>query len=79
MLMKLIAETERGEDERVYTSFYPEQLPENVSQVPLTEDQQARLRSKGAFIRAKASVLSDDVKYLPCHYFDYICGSGTGG
>jgi hypothetical protein len=61
-------------------SFWPQRIPSNVSQVPLTNEEKAHV--------VEAKTISDEVqeftaqsaarRYLPCHYFDYICGSSTG-
>lgn len=65
--------------DKVHHSFWPEQWPENVTQVPPTKDQievadQGFIYNKEAQFHAMPAVQ----RYLPCHYFDYICGSSTG-
>lgn len=64
---------------KVHHSFWPEQWPENVTQVPPTKEQievaeQGFIYNKEAQFDAMPAVQ----RYLPCHYFDYICGSSTG-
>jgi hypothetical protein len=46
-------------------SFWPEDFPAYVAQ------------DAGQPIHY--DFLSATQKYLPCHYFDFICGSSTGG
>lgn len=64
---------------KVHHSFWPEEWPENVTQVPPTKDQinvadEGFKNNKEARFHAMPPVQ----RYLPCHYFDYICGSSTG-
>ncbi|MCJ1398485.1 hypothetical protein MMC11_001685 [Xylographa trunciseda] len=74
-LMKHVADEERkiGNDH----SFIPEEWPENVSQIPHTESEQ-RDHDNATTAEAKRCVIPRSRRYLPCHYFDYICGSSTG-
>ncbi|MCJ1424450.1 hypothetical protein MMC29_002338 [Sticta canariensis] len=78
-------EEEEGEEEikeeqdgkKVHHSFWPQPLPDNVSQVPPNWDVQRRLaEANNAEARRRAVPAAQ--RYLPCHYFDYICGSSTG-
>jgi hypothetical protein len=80
-LMEHIGEEEENEaDDKICEmlhSFWPEEWPENVSQVDLSKrekDQWDRARTPAAKLRA----LKRSRRYLPCHYFDYICGTSTG-
>ena len=76
-LMEFIAEAEEKWDAKIYHSFYPQKWPKDVSQIPLTDEQQSRsdeLTSE----EDKARLLPCARRYLPCHYFDNICGSSTG-
>ena len=76
--MEYIAEAELSYDANpMYHSFAPQPYPENVSQVALTEDERVKLIAANGE-SAKCSALSTRRRYLPCHYFDYIGGSGTG-
>ena len=75
--MEHIALKEVKSDETALHSFRPLDLPPNVSQVPLTEEEQDFNRDN--------DLLEDPVRnipltrrYLPCHYFDQIGGSSTG-
>lgn len=49
-----------------FDSFFPEDLPKHVSH--FREEQDAH----------HAIGKLDAQRFLPCHYFDYICGSSTG-
>jgi hypothetical protein len=64
--MQAIGEEERKEL-NCLSSFHPQPLPDDVSQCPPPDGTQ--------------DVESDDLdpqRFLPCHYFDIICGSSTG-
>ena len=75
-LMEYIARKEEKDGE-TYHSFSPQSWPENVSQVPLTEQENSGM--KDAYSEEeKVRKLSCTRRYLPCHYFDHICGSSTG-
>ena len=77
-LMEFIAEVEeKKNDEEIYHSFHPKKWPKDVSQIPLTDDQQSR-SDEATSDDDKARVLPCARRYLPCHYFDNICGSSTG-
>lgn len=59
-------------------SFRPEGFPENVSQAPMTEEEKQHINEaydQGQKFRRYPRT----TRYLPCHYFDHICGSSTGG
>ncbi|KAF2238224.1 FabD/lysophospholipase-like protein [Viridothelium virens] len=73
-LMDCIESEERKSDGREIAedSFHPKKFPKNVSLGPFLEDDLVR-ESGGDHKTWKASR-----RYLPCHYFDYICGSSTG-
>ena len=70
--MEFIAEAEE-KDAETWNSFCPKDWPRDVSQLPLTEDVN---RAEGEENKARA--LPCTRRYLPCHYFDNICGSSTG-
>lgn len=66
-------------------SFWPKQFPSSVTHVPkefkkegsddfVDDERAAGFGSAGEIRKWQASR-----RYLPCHYFDYICGSSTGG
>ena len=69
-----------GEEEEkynVYHSFHPEDYPENVCQAPLTEEEERPMQEEyHRELRFRQSPRNR--RYLPCHYFDHICGSSTG-
>lgn len=77
-LMEYVAEAELSyHEDAMPHSFAPQDYPENVSQVPLNENETKRLSEIiGADARCRA--LPRTQRYLPCHYFDYIGGSSTG-
>lgn len=74
-LMEYIAEVE-GKDQ-VHHSFAPQDYPENVSQGPFTDEELRKLDEADA-AEARCCALNKTRRYLPCHYFDYICGTSTG-
>jgi hypothetical protein len=77
-LMEYIAEEELGNILGQHEhSFSPQLYPDNVSQGPFTEKEKNDL-SAVADHEAKYRALSNARRFLPCHYFDYICGSSTG-
>ncbi|KAK7180469.1 phosphorylase superfamily protein [Paraphaeosphaeria sporulosa] len=67
-LMEYIGERERLEEEQGSTadlhSFLPNPEPANVTQCNIDPNTSVRYTAA--------------VKFLPCHYFDFICGSSTG-
>ena len=75
--MEYVAMVEESEDSTTYHSFSPKPWPANVSQVPLTDIEKQK-RKKARDDEAKTRMLPQTRRYLPCHYFDYICGSSTG-
>ncbi len=65
------------EKDGVYHSFHPEDWPDNVSQAPLTKEEKRPVQAaydKEIILRSHPRTR----RYLPCHYFDHICGSSTG-
>lgn len=69
--------TEEQDGEKVHHSFWPQPWPNNVSQVAPTRGQRRRMEDAlTAGDRRRAIPRAQ--RYLPCHYFDYICGSSTG-
>lgn len=75
--MEQIAKIEETDDDGIYHSFWPESWPENVSQVPYTQNERKQ-RDDAHHEVARGRAISTTRRYLPCHYFDYICGSSTG-
>ena len=65
------------EKEGIPHSFYPQAWPENVCQAPLT-DEEARPIMAAYDAEMKLRALPRTRRYLPCHYFDHVCGSNTG-
>ena len=76
-LMDFVSEAEEDLDRWTYHSFHPEPWPDDVSQLPLTEEQRTRITDADNEVD-KARLLPRARRYLPCHYFDNICGSSTG-
>lgn len=75
-LMIYIAQLEETSPE-IYSSFYPENFPPEVSHIPLSaEEENATEATTNNVARHRAML--ETRRYLPCHYFDYICGSSTG-
>lgn len=72
-------EEEEEEEEKAAGnhSFWPQPWPDNVSQVPPDRDLKKKLdEANNAEARRREYPAAQ--RYLPCHYFDYICGSSTG-
>lgn len=57
-------------DDITCSSFYPFEYPENVSH---RIGQLETWNSESHCCRQPP-----EIRFLPCHYFDYICGSSTG-
>lgn len=76
-LMEYVALEEEKLDEEALHSFYPLNLPLNVSQLPLTDKEQRHTRDSTASEDPIRSIPRTR-RYLPCHYFDQIGGSSTG-
>ena len=72
--MEYIAVEEERLDEEALHSFYPMDLPSNVSQL---KDEK---RHTNVSNHSEDPVLSvpRTRRYLPCHYFDQIGGTSTG-
>ena len=79
LLMALIAEEEESlsTDEHEHHSFYPQNFPANVSHLDMNEGESTRLYHIQSHEEYKA--WDREKRYLPCHYFDYIGGTSTGG
>ena len=84
-LMKYIAEEEEKNeyyeegDALVYHSFHPQNFPFELSTaVDLSSEERQKYKTAGDNYEAKIRALPEARRYLPCHYFDYICGSSTG-
>ena len=67
----------KDRNEECYHSFQPQEWPENVYQAPLTKEEEEK-RQEVHDPQLKVRELPRNRRYLPCHYFDYICGSSTG-
>lgn len=68
---------EEHDGKEVHHSFWPQALPENVSQVPRSWELKRRME-KANDSEARRRAIPAAQRYLPCHYFDFICGSSTG-
>ncbi|KAI1270847.1 acyl transferase/acyl hydrolase/lysophospholipase [Xylaria sp. FL0933] len=62
-LMQSIQGFEREHDASTMSSFHPCEKPDNVTQLLDSNN----LQNRAAY-----------TPFLPCHYFDYICGTSTG-
>jgi hypothetical protein len=78
-LMGIIAEEEENlaTDDSERHSFYPQDFPANVSHLDMNEEESQRLYHIQSHEEYKA--WDRERRYLPCHYFDYIGGTSTGG
>ena len=77
-LEKLIEYIGNEEESRgSFHSFDPQPWPENVYQAPLTEDEESYVKNANNREEAVRRIPKNR-RYLPCHYFDFICGSSTG-
>ena len=79
--MEYIADAEAEPSDHanpVYHSFSPLLYPTNVSQGPLTEEEMEEQTKATDSVDDRCLALKPTRRYLPCHYFDYICGSSTG-
>ncbi|KAG8531352.1 uncharacterized protein KY384_002981 [Bacidia gigantensis] len=77
VLINYIAELEEASEST--HSFHPLPYPENVSQIPLTSQEGAHTDQSGMMDDDQIRELPPTRRYLPCHYFDLICGERTGG
>ena len=62
----------------IYHSFSPEDWPENVSQILHSAEEERKNIANATTPEEKCRALSKARQFLPCHYFDQICGSSTG-
>ena len=67
---------EEGKEE-IDHSFDPEPWPDHVCQAPLTPEDEESIKSAWDS-KEKLRRTPRTRRYLPCHYFDYVCGSSTG-
>ena len=79
-LMEYVAAEEGryDEDGEVLHSFHPQKWPEHVSQIPLDAADERKAINNASDSDARCRVMHRARRFLPCHYFDYICGSSTG-
>ena len=78
-LMEYIAEEEEKqstEQEDFGHSFYPQLFPKHVSHT-INDEESRLLENYESHQYFKA--LAREKCYLPCHYFDYVGGTSTGG
>jgi hypothetical protein len=59
------------------TSFYPFQFPDHTSHAPYASDEKSRIAIAGD-AAARLKLTDASRRFLPCHYFDFICGTSTG-
>ena len=63
---------EKEASKRAEHSFHPGAFPDNVSPGPFSDEPLTK-EYEHDYKTWKSSR-----KYLPCHYFDVVCGSSTG-
>lgn len=68
---------EEHDGRKVHHSFWPQPLPDNVSQVPMSKELRRKIDEANS-PEAQQRAIPAAQRYLPCHYFDFICGSSTG-
>jgi len=76
--MENIADQEEQLDGGALHSFSPEAWPGDLKQEPVTEEERRRYDAETTPER-KLAAIAKAQRYFPCHYFDYIGGSSTGG
>lgn len=69
--------TEEGREE-VLHSFQPLDLPDDVSQIPPDATEEWRNINNASDAVGRRRAMHKTRRFLPCHYFDFICGSSTG-
>ena len=74
-LMGAIADKEEADEN--FHSFCPRPWPAELAS-DLTKEEMEKKLDAGDSDEEKLRALRRDRRYLPCHYFDYICGSSTG-
>lgn len=86
-LMEFIAIREEQFDDPIhdqlpaYQSFDPQPYPAHCCHIPRTEDEKNRISQDidhGDPLHEIRN-LAEAKRFLPCHYFDYIGGTSTGG
>lgn len=79
-LMEYVAarEAELDENGEVLHSFHPHEWPDNVSQIPSSAVEELRAINNAEGRKEQCRAMHTARRFLPCHYFDYICGSSTG-
>ena len=80
-LMEFVAtaeEEKHDENGNVLHSFHPELWPDRVLQIPSTAVKELRDIKNARHKEGKLRAMHRARRFLPCHYFDYICGSSTG-
>ena len=65
-------------DVEVLHSFSPQAWPDHVSQIPPTAVEEHKRIEDANGAEAKCKAMYEARRFLPCHYFDHICGSSTG-
>ena len=58
-------------------SFVPQAYPKDLFQSLLHDAEKLRIIEASSW-EEKIKSIDAAHRYLPCHYFDHICGSGTG-
>ena len=76
-LMEYIADEEQRYDD-VSHSFHPHKWPEDVSHIPLSAAAERKRIEEADDPEERCRAMFKARRFLPCHYFDHICGSSTG-
>ena len=66
------------EDGEVLHSFHPQPYPDDVSQIPMDAVEERRGIKNATDSDGRLRATHKARQFLPCHYFDFICGSSTG-
>lgn len=83
-LMAEIAHLEENADPECHHSFCPQEFPSELNELYKTSEhyrrssQYSQRRFDDASSEEKLDLLPRERRFLPCHYFDYMCGSSTG-
>ena len=74
------AEEEKAymDGKEVLHSFHPQSWPDDVSQIPMKAAEELSEIKNASDSDGKMHAMHRARRFLPCHYFDFICGSSTG-
>ena len=72
------AEEEKNPAEEALHSFHPQPWPDDVSQIPVDAVEELKDIKNASGSDERCRAMHRARRFLPCHYFDFICGSSTG-